>query len=222
MWDFTELVSGHCINTTAFFYSEQTLHTIPSISNGFPATSSVNITLDVWILVLPITTLLKVQRPKPEKLALVAIFSLGVFSCIASIVRLHSIRIYTESLDPFYDSVPINLWSMVEVNMGILCASIPATKALFSKAQRERTQNGTYQYHSRGRSIVKYGKGSAPGNKNSSAGSVIQNESYGLKDVEVERPDTGKKREERGGGGAWRTPESWVEEQRVVWPESRV
>jgi hypothetical protein len=182
----------------------------------------VSITADVWILILPITTLLKVQRPKREKLALVAIFSLGVFSCVASIVRLHSIRIYTESSDPFHNSVPINLWSMVEINIGILCASIPATKALFSRAQRARTQNGTYQYHSRDRSVMKgYGKGSASGNKTSSAGTVIQNESYELKDAEsAGRPDT--REEERGGGGAWRVPDSVVHEQRVVWPESRV
>jgi hypothetical protein len=70
-------------------------------------------------------------------------------------VRLHAIRIYTESSDPFFDSVPINLWSMVEVNVGVLCASIPSLKALFSKGQRERSKNGAgYQYHSRGKSGV--------------------------------------------------------------------
>jgi hypothetical protein len=84
------------------------------------------------------------------------VFGLGVFSCIASIVRLHSIRIYTESKDPFYDSVPINLWSMIEVNIGIWCASIPALKALISRAQRERTRSTTgYNYHSRDKSGAK-------------------------------------------------------------------
>jgi hypothetical protein len=101
-----------------------------------------------------VTTLLKVQRPMREKAALVGIFSLGVFSTIASVVRLHSIRIYTESTDPFFDSVPINLWSMVEVNVGILCASIPSLKALFSKGQRERNGTAGYKYHSRGKSGV--------------------------------------------------------------------
>ncbi|CAI6337296.1 unnamed protein product [Periconia digitata] len=121
LWDFTGTVQGTCINTTALFY----------------ATSSINILTDFWILFLPVRTLLKIQRPQHEKLALIVVFSLGVFSCIASIVRLHSIHIYTESDDPFYDSVPVNLWSMVEVNIGIWCASIPALKALVSRNQRE-------------------------------------------------------------------------------------
>ncbi|KAH7117832.1 hypothetical protein B0J11DRAFT_592292 [Dendryphion nanum] len=147
MWDFTGLVKGTCINGTAFFYS----------------TSSFNIITDVWILFLPIPTLLSIQRPSREKLALIGVFSLGIFSCIASIVRLHSIRIYTESKDPFYDSVPINLWSMVEVNIGIWCASIPALKALFVKAQREKSRGTGYQYHSRDKS------GSGMGGKGGSA-----------------------------------------------------
>ncbi|KAF2657260.1 hypothetical protein K491DRAFT_342989 [Lophiostoma macrostomum CBS 122681] len=140
MWDFTGTVAGTCINTTALFYS----------------TSTFNIITDIWILILPIQTLLSIQRPRREKAGLIVVFGLGVFSCIASIVRLHSIRIYTESKDPFYDSVPINLWSMIEVNIGIWCASIPALKALISKAQRERTRSITgYKYHSRDKSGAK-------------------------------------------------------------------
>ncbi|KAF2270070.1 hypothetical protein CC78DRAFT_557482 [Lojkania enalia] len=138
MWDFTGLVEGRCINTTAFFYF----------------TSSFNIITDIWILALPIKTLMQIQRPKREKAALIFVFGLGVFSCIASIVRLHAIRIYTESADPFYDSVPINLWSMVEVNVGICCASIPSLKALFIRSQRERSRDRMtgYKYHSRDKS----------------------------------------------------------------------
>jgi hypothetical protein len=189
----------------------------------------------MWILLLPITTLLKVQRPRREKLALVVIFSLGAFSCIASIVRLYSIRIYTESKDPFFDSVPINIWSMVEINVGILCASMPATKALFSKAQRHRTQNGSYQYHSRERSIMKsYGQGSGKSNNNNSSdnghedaaqgptGAVIQNKAYELNGVQSGNHTRAGSSRQNGGGGAWRVPDSHVHDERLVWPASRV
>jgi hypothetical protein len=120
---------------------------------------------------------------------------------------------------------------MVEINVGILCASIPATKALFSKAQRHRTHNGSYQYHSRERSIMKsYGHGSGKSNSNNGqegtaggpTGAVIQNESYELKDVESGDHQPFDARKQNGGGGAWRVPDSDVDEQRLVWPESRV
>ncbi|KAF2448177.1 hypothetical protein P171DRAFT_428288 [Karstenula rhodostoma CBS 690.94] len=139
MWNFTGVPLGTCVNTTAFFYT----------------TSSINIITDIWIIALPIPTLLKIQRANREKLGLIFVFGLGVFSTISSIVRLHSIRIYTQSSDPFYDSVPINLWSMIEVNIGIWCASIPSLRILLIRrraASLASRSAGTYKYHSSGRS----------------------------------------------------------------------
>jgi hypothetical protein len=234
MWDLTGQVPGRCINTTAFFYSRCNYSLSYHLLTSFLATSGINIVADIWILVIPIPTLLKVQRPRRDKLALIVVFSLGAFSCIASIVRLYSIRIYTESKDPFFDSVPVNLWSMIEINVGILCASIPATKALFSKAQRNRTQNGSYQYHSRERSIMKsYGQSSGKSNSNDNkhsdtaqgpTGVVIQNEPYELKEArsgDRKRLDA-RKQKGGGGGGAWRVHDSDVDEEHPVLPESRV
>ncbi|KAF2488845.1 hypothetical protein BU16DRAFT_519776 [Lophium mytilinum] len=142
MWDLTGLVHGRCLNTTAFFYS----------------TSGFNIVTDIWMLALPLKTLWTIQRPKREKIALFIIFGMGIFSTIASIIRLYSIRIFTESKDPFYDSVQINLWSIIEVNIGIMCACIPSLKPLISGAQRERaravTKRSGYTLHSRDKSGV--------------------------------------------------------------------
>ncbi|KAF2714561.1 integral membrane protein [Pleomassaria siparia CBS 279.74] len=168
MWNFTGVLEGKCINTTALFYF----------------TSSFNILADIWILALPIKTLMSIQRPKGEKIALIVIFSLGVFSCIASIVRLHSIRIYTESKDPFYDSVPINVWSMIEINIGILCASMPAVKAIFVQVEARTGSRSTgYQYHSHGKSGT---LGETPSNR--SQGSLHALEEFGLKSMHVESP----------------------------------
>lgn len=158
-WDLTGMVPGTCINTTIFIYT----------------TSALNIVLDVWILILPLKVLLSIQRPGREKSALLAIFALGGFSCIASIARIYSVRIFTASTDPFYDAVPINVWSMVEINVGIWCASIPALKALFSKSQRTRSQNTLthgYQYHGSERSGTK-----------KSMGTIIRNEEFTLEEI---------------------------------------
>lgn len=88
-------------------------------------------------------------------------------------MRLHSICIYTESKDPFYDSVPINLWSMIEVNIGICCASIPACKALFLSGQRQRSKTTAYQYNSHGHS----GKMAS---SEPHSGIIVRHEAHGL------------------------------------------
>ncbi|KAK4449144.1 hypothetical protein QBC34DRAFT_438567 [Podospora aff. communis PSN243] len=124
MWDFTNSVQGSCINTTAFFYS----------------TSTFNILTDFFILLLPYRTLRAIQRPSREKIALFLIFGAGAFACVASIVRLYSIRIYTESPDPIRDGIPVNLWSIIELTVALSCASIPALKPLFSRHQRAATR----------------------------------------------------------------------------------
>lgn len=126
-----------------------------------------------------------IQRPNREKIALIIVFGLGVFSCIASIVRLHAIRIYTESADPFYDSVPINLWSMVEVNVGIWCASIPALKALFIRSQRERSRNASsYKYHSRDKSGPKFSGKKFGSTSDHSQGTTNASDVYDMKAME--------------------------------------
>ncbi|KAK0643079.1 hypothetical protein B0T16DRAFT_176632 [Cercophora newfieldiana] len=124
MWDFTGSVQGSCINTTAFFYF----------------TSTFNIITDFWILCLPFKTLRAIQRPRRDKIALFLIFGAGAFACVASIVRLYSIRIYTQSDDPFRDGIPVNLWSIIEVTVAISCASVPALKPIFSRHQRAATR----------------------------------------------------------------------------------
>ncbi|KAF9876668.1 integral membrane protein [Colletotrichum karsti] len=139
-WDITQTVPGNCINTTAFFY----------FTSGF------NIITDIWILILPIKTLMSILRPRKEKAALAIIFGVGAFATITSIIRLHTIYTYTLAEDPFKESVLVNVWSMLEINIGIICASVPALKPLFTpRALREaakRNRSTGYQYHSQERS----------------------------------------------------------------------
>ncbi|KAF0330657.1 integral membrane protein [Colletotrichum asianum] len=139
-WDLTGTVEGMCINTTAFFY----------FTSGF------NILTDIWILIIPIKTLSGILRPRREKIALAIIFGVGAFATITSIIRLHTIYTYTLAKDLFQESILVNVWSMLEINIGIICASVPALKPLFTpRALRDavnRNKKTGYQYHSQDRS----------------------------------------------------------------------
>lgn len=149
-WDVTRTLPGSCINTTAFFY----------FTSGF------NILTDVWILLLPIPTLRSLKISRHSRYVLYGIFGIGSLATAMSCVRLYSIHIYTLAKDPFKDGVlvcllsslylvthlissQVNLWSMVEVNIAIVCASIPALKPLVSprKLLNERRQRRGYSSH---------------------------------------------------------------------------
>jgi hypothetical protein len=140
LWDFTGQVEGHCINANAFYHGNYIARIRLCISLLCKATSAFHIFIDLWILALPIKLIFSIPRPSREKLAIYIIFGLGVISTLASIIRLQSLRIFTLSNDPFFDSLPINTWSMVEVNIGIMCASIPSLKPLLSRAQRRNNR----------------------------------------------------------------------------------
>ncbi|KAI1338466.1 hypothetical protein F5Y15DRAFT_129702 [Xylariaceae sp. FL0016] len=134
-WDVTKLVSGNCINTTAFFY----------FTSGF------NILTDLWILGLPIPTLRKLQISRHNRYVLYGVFGVGAFASAMSCVRLYSIHTYTQAQDPFKDGVLINIWSIVEMTVAIWCASAPALKPLFTPSRlmeaRKQRKGG---YSSRG------------------------------------------------------------------------
>jgi hypothetical protein len=118
---------GHCISITAFFYCKllcqqpQTKY----LPLTLPATNVFTIVTDLIILALPLSTVWHIQRPRPEKIGILAVFLAGGLSTISSIVRLYSVRIYTQSHAPMHDAAPINTWSFIEINMGIICASAP-------------------------------------------------------------------------------------------------
>ncbi|KAI0538548.1 hypothetical protein GGR58DRAFT_467673 [Xylaria digitata] len=132
-WDVTRILPGECINTTIFFY----------FTSGF------NILTDVWILLLPIPTLRSLKISRHSRYVLYGIFGIGSFATAMSCVRLYSIHIYTLAEDPFKDGVLVNLWSMVEVNIAIICASIPALKPLVApgKLINEWRQRRGYSSH---------------------------------------------------------------------------
>ncbi|KAI1504732.1 hypothetical protein F5X99DRAFT_432503 [Biscogniauxia marginata] len=132
-WDATGMVQGYCFNATAFFYF----------------TSSFNILTDVWILVLPIRTLNKLQIPRNQRFVLFGVFGIAGLATAMSCVRLYSIHTYTQATDPFRDAPLVNIWSMVEINIGIVCACAPALKPIFSPLRLfGRRKHSNYQYHS--------------------------------------------------------------------------
>lgn len=141
LWDFTGTVQGHCIDSATFYLSE--LHSASVLVLlrllTYQVTSGFHILMDVWILFLPYKLILTIKRPTREKLAVYSVFGLGAFGTLCAIIRFHFLVVLIKSSDPYYDSLGLNVWSIIEVNVGIICASLPTLRPLVSRAQRTRT-----------------------------------------------------------------------------------
>ncbi|GKZ47427.1 hypothetical protein AbraIFM66951_010793 [Aspergillus brasiliensis] len=92
------------------------------------ATAALSLATDLWILGLPIRTILGLQIGSTKRLVVIGLLSLGTFACIASIVRMvYIIKLY-ESSDPSWSTFGVSVSSGIEVAVAIIAASLPSTK----------------------------------------------------------------------------------------------
>ncbi|KAH6642519.1 hypothetical protein C7974DRAFT_302569, partial [Boeremia exigua] len=93
--------------------------------------ASANMITDLMVAVIPVRGIWSLQIPKRQKLALLAILTIGWFVCVVSIIRVTTLTVFEKHMDDAtYYSAPTAYWSSIEANLGIVCASLPALKPL--------------------------------------------------------------------------------------------
>ncbi|GAB7357543.1 hypothetical protein MBLNU459_g0060t1 [Dothideomycetes sp. NU459] len=115
-WD-KDIPGGRCLNLNAIWFSN----------------ASLNIVTDVAIFVLPIPVLSELHLPKRQKWGLMGVFALGAFVCLTSILRLRALYDLSASQDVTWNNGPAAYWSSLEVNIGIICASLPTLRKTISR-----------------------------------------------------------------------------------------
>lgn len=114
-WHVLEQATAKCMPNKVLWYSHA----------GF------NILIDVLVATLPVRVIWKLQIPKQQKIALLSILTIGWFVCVVSILRLHALTVMVANpQDTTWYSAASAYWSTIEMNMAILCASLPALKPL--------------------------------------------------------------------------------------------
>ncbi|RVD89442.1 uncharacterized protein DFL_000450 [Arthrobotrys flagrans] len=98
------------------------------------ASNAVNIFTDGVVVVLPIVPIMKLRLPRRKKVAVCLLFLVGGFSCASSIVRMVSLR-GLQDLDISYTTANSLFWSIIEVNIALICASCPAIRTIFTRHQ---------------------------------------------------------------------------------------
>ncbi|KAH8687891.1 hypothetical protein BGZ60DRAFT_522527 [Tricladium varicosporioides] len=125
-----------------------------------------HILTDLLLALLPIPVLTKLQLSTKRKIALGTVFAAGGLTIAATICRQVYNFIALTQLDFSWNWAPTELVTNLEINMGIICASIPAIQALFKKTfgstvetsypsyERQghsKTKSGGFEWHSKGR-----------------------------------------------------------------------
>ncbi|KAL4921784.1 hypothetical protein BDW62DRAFT_207984 [Aspergillus aurantiobrunneus] len=88
-------------------------------------TAALQISGDLVLVILPMPQLVTLRIPLRQKICLMLIFALGLFVCATSVARLYSLAQLESGHNGF-----VAIWSFVETNVAIVCASLPTFRQL--------------------------------------------------------------------------------------------
>ncbi|KAF8849938.1 hypothetical protein BDZ45DRAFT_697162 [Acephala macrosclerotiorum] len=117
VWNTTKYPDARCIDNVAFSYSA----------------SALSVFTDMWTLVLPLPTVWALQIPTRKKMVLTFLFSLGMFACIAGIIRMVYLITLLTSTDQPWDTYSTSIASGWETALAIITASVPGLKPAFDR-----------------------------------------------------------------------------------------
>ncbi|KXJ85424.1 hypothetical protein Micbo1qcDRAFT_198842 [Microdochium bolleyi] len=92
--------------------------------------AAASIVLDLWILYLPFSQILSLNLHWKKKLGIAAMFVVGTFVTVISIIRLASLIEFRKSDNVTRDYTGITTWSTVELGTGVLCACMPTMRLI--------------------------------------------------------------------------------------------
>ncbi|KAL3463056.1 hypothetical protein BJX64DRAFT_287791 [Aspergillus heterothallicus] len=118
-----------CIPVQAF-WDQSIPHTCLSREVVWFLNAALQIAGDLILVVVPMPQLMKLRIPSRQKACLMFIFALGFFVCATSAVRLHTLVLLTRATDYSRWNGIVAVWSFVECNVAIVCASLPTFRQL--------------------------------------------------------------------------------------------
>ncbi|EPS41584.1 hypothetical protein H072_4520 [Dactylellina haptotyla CBS 200.50] len=102
------------------------------IKDFFYVSGSVNMLTDFLLVLLPMPLAWKLELDLRKRILIIVLFGLGILVSVASIVRITTLD-SLGSMDITFSITGSLLWSIIEANVALICASGPAIKPLFTR-----------------------------------------------------------------------------------------
>ncbi|KAK8018957.1 hypothetical protein PG991_008147 [Apiospora marii] len=171
--------------------------------------AGVNIITDFAIFIIPLPVIKSLQLPTKQKMLLVVVFGLGLFTCVISCLRIRTLKMASLTKDPNWDNTDAALWSFIELCIGVLTSSLPTLRPLIAAAlPRQFGSSGRRGYQdysggaygtSRSRALSVGGLGGSMGTRKNGGGGLPKSSTasdsleelhqykYGRDDKDLER-----------------------------------
>ncbi|EFQ89000.1 hypothetical protein P3342_009549 [Pyrenophora teres f. teres] len=95
--------------------------------------AAINIALDVVVMILPMKHLAALNMSLKKKIMVMSMFSVGIFVVFVSAIRLYSLIHFASTENITWNYVDAGIWSLIEINVSIICGCMPAHRLLIVK-----------------------------------------------------------------------------------------
>ena len=110
--------------------------------------ASINVALDLTIFLLPIPKVWALNMSVKKRIGVILTFTVGLLVTVISAIRLAILARRLDTTNPSWDFAAVANWSQAEVNLGILCACMPATARLIKRVWTNYVGNTISNYRS--------------------------------------------------------------------------
>ncbi|KAF1911462.1 hypothetical protein BDU57DRAFT_461805 [Ampelomyces quisqualis] len=128
----------------------------------------INVILDIYIFILPIPTLARLQMPRRKKWAVLSVFLFGGGAVIMGILRFHPVVKLLAISSTSSGVGEIIIIVALELNLAALAVNLPAIRSIYVKRANDR-KNLNSRLTNGG---AKYGSGSKPGGESQTVSNV--------------------------------------------------
>ena len=118
--------------------------------------TAVDLITDAMIIALPLYLAMRVQLPLGQKMALAAIFSLGIVIMLFAIIRI----VVTNQHNTHPETSWLNLWSQIEASVAVIISCLAPFKSLFTQRKLK-----SYEYQNSPHGIPNVRSGRLTGQK---------------------------------------------------------
>ncbi|KAL7930324.1 hypothetical protein V8C35DRAFT_160542 [Trichoderma chlorosporum] len=116
-WEqFDDASHGHCMNMNSLGW----------------ANAAINVAVDIWLIVIPLFQLYKLDTHWRRKLSAAIMFLTGLIAITVSILRFQSLTHFANSMNPTWDHWSVAWWSTIEVNISIICTCLPSLRLVLA------------------------------------------------------------------------------------------
>jgi hypothetical protein len=125
---------GHPKGRTEGYCMDQVSHVVAPIA--------LDLVSEVAIMLLPARILWKLRLPRKKKIGLSITFGLGIFVTVTNIVRINIYAKMVNGGDIAWDDIDAFVWTIVQMSIAVICASIPPCAPLLRLFSRNNNRAG--------------------------------------------------------------------------------